>query len=308
MQLDHTLPTNTPTRLRDFISVIWCNHLPIGLLLVMLACQAAMEPSSAWISKKVLDAIEKAGASVEQVALDYGLLFVLIMAGLTLLRFGEKVANKAVEVRLIITLQRVYLERRNEEHAAKDVSQILYGCELAKKGIEVIYKDAWKIAATTVSVLTWQLSLGAQWIPLMLMAVIPSLLLAWFFGPPIQGRSLSILDLQSELAANTERAASGTFVRHQENWFRKAMSLEVLKWFADDALHIVMWIFLGLLIVVAYNFELGILPDQIELGGVAAFLINVRLLAKPLGDIGKVYTKWREAYPAACRVFNHASR
>lgn len=292
-----------PVRFLDFASVIWWNRLPIGSLLVLLACQAALEPSSAWISKQVLDAINKSGASVEQVAFSYGPLLIVIMGGLTLLKFGEKVANKAVEIRLIITLQTIYLERRNEEHAARDVSQILYGCELARKGVEVIYKDAWKIIVTTVSVLAWQVSLGAEWIPLMLMAIVPSLLLVWFFGPPIQKISLNILDLQGELAANTSRATNGIFAQYQESWFRKAMGLEVLKWFADDALDIVMWLFLGILVVVSYVFELGILPAQIELGDAAAFLINVKLLAKPLGDIGKVYTKWREAYPAASRVF-----
>lgn len=64
-----------------------------------------------------------------------------------------------------------------------------------------------------------------------------------------------------------------------------------------------MWIFLGMLIAVSWVFDLWLLPDEIALGGAAAFLINARLLAKPLGDIGKVYTKWREAYPAANRVF-----
>jgi hypothetical protein len=303
MQVNQTAPKPASAQLRDFVSVIWGNRLAIGSLLLLLAGQAALEPSSAWIIKKVLDAIDKAGATVEQVAVEFGPLFILIMGGLTLLKFGEKVANKAVEVRLIITLQRIYLQRRNAEHAAKDVSQILYGCELAKKGIEVIYKDAWKIVVTTISVLAWQVSLGAQWIPLMLMAIVPSLLLVWFFGPPIQRMSHTILDLQGELAANTAREANGTFARHQESWFRKAIGLEIFKWFADDALDVIMWIFLGALIIVSYVFELGILPAEIELGGAAAFLINVKLLAKPLGDIGKVYTKWREAYPAASRVF-----
>ena len=290
-------------RALDFAAVIFANRWSVGILIVTLAGQAALEPSSAWITKTVLDAIQNTGVSIEQVLLQYGALFIAIMSGLTLFKFSEKVANKAVEIRLIITLQRIYLQRRREEHAANDVSQILYGCEVAKKGIEVLYKDAWKILFKSVSVLAWQVSLGAQWIPLMFLSIVPSLLLVWFFGPPIQRMSHGILDLQAELAANTGRAANGTFAQHQEHWFRKAIELEVLKWFADDALDILMWLFLGLMIVIAYVFDLGILPNDIQLGGAAAFLINVKLLAKPLGDIGKVYTKWREAYPAAARVF-----
>lgn len=292
-------------RLGDFVRTIWANRWVIGVLLIALAGQAALEPASAWITKEVLNSVQNAGTTVEDVVRTFAVPVLLILGGLVVLKFAEKVTNKAVEVRLIISLQRIYLERRQEEHAARDVSQVLYGCEQAKKGLEVIYKDAWKIGAATISVLVWQVSLGAQWIPLMLLAVIPSLMLVWFFGPPIQRLSLHILDLQTELAATTGRAENGTFASHQESWFRMALVLEVFKWLADDALDVIMWTFLAVIILVAYFLDLGILPDVIEIGGAAAFIINLKLLAKPLGDIGKVYTKWREAYPAASRVFAH---
>lgn len=300
------LPTVVSLHLRTIATILWVNRLAIGFLLGMLAGQAALQPASAWITKRILDLVEAKATTVEQIVLDFGLLFIAIVGGLTALKFGEKVANKAVEVRLIITLQRIYLERRREEDSTRDVTQILWGCEAAKKGLEVFYKDGWKIVVTTISVLLWQVSLGAEWIPLMLMAVIPSLLLVWFFGPPIQRRSLEILNLQSDLAASTSRSASGVFTRHQESWFRNAVGLEILKWFADDGLDVIMWTVLGGLVLIAYIFDLGVLPDDIELGAAAAFMINVKLLAAPLSDIGKVYTKWREAYPAMDRAFTGA--
>lgn len=90
---------------------------------------------------------------------------------------------------------------------------------------------------------------------------------------------------------------------HPEGFEFKLRHYQGLKWFADEALDILMWMFLGLWILLAYAFDFGFLPEDIELVEAAAFLINFKLLAKPLGDIGKVYTKWREAYPAAERVF-----
>lgn len=49
--------------------------------------------------------------------------------------------------------------------------------------------------------------------------------------------------------------------------------------------------------------ELGLIPQEIKIAAGAAALINLKLLAGPLKDIGKVYVDWREAYPAMLSVF-----
>ena len=49
--------------------------------------------------------------------------------------------------------------------------------------------------------------------------------------------------------------------------------------------------------------ELGLIPQEIKIAAGAAALINLKLLAGPLKDIGKVYADWREAYPAMLSVF-----
>jgi ABC-type multidrug transport system fused ATPase/permease subunit len=290
-------------RARDYLAVIVSNPWPVAALMALLAAQAALEPAAAWIAKTVIDFAAAPGFSIEGFVADYALIFFAIFAAQSVVKFGEKIANKAVETRLIITLQRTYLARRAQEDAATDASLVLWGCEQAKKGVEVIYKDAWKIVATTTSVLVWQVSLGAEWLPLMLLAVLPSLALVWAFGGAIQRYSQSILDLQRALAASTRRDQSLHFEQHQETWFRQTLLMEGVKWVVDDALDLVMWAMLIALVLLAWRLDLGLLPATIELGGAAAFLVNVRLIAKPLGDIGKVYGKWREAFPAATRVF-----
>lgn len=287
----------------DCLRVVLMNRWVVGILLGALAGKAALEPASAWITKRVLEIAGQPGFAVPALVSELGLLFVAIMGGITLFGFIEKLANKAVEVRLIITFQRLYLDRREDEHGARDVSQVLYGCEQAKKAAEVLYKESWKITVSVISVLVWQVSLGPEWIPLMLLSVTPALALAWGFGPGIQRLSGAILDLQSLLAHTTPRAGRAAFDRHQEHWFRHSLMLELRKWIVEDGLDVVMWTALGTLILVSWHFDLWLLPDEIALGGAAAFAINARLLAKPLGDIGKVYSKWREAYPAAARVF-----
>ena len=288
---------------RDCLRVVLMNRWVVGVLLGGLAGKAALEPASAWITKRVLELAGEPGFAVPALVSELGLLFVAIMGGITLFGFVEKLANKAVEVRLIITFQRLYLDRRHDEHDARDVSQVLYGCDQAKKAAEVLYKESWKITVSVVSVLIWQVSLGPEWIPLMVLSIVPALGLAWGFGPGIQRISGAILDLQSLLAHTTPRAGRLAFDRHQERWFRHELMLELRKWMVEEGLDVVMWVTLGTLILVSWRFDLWLLPDEIALGGAAAFAINAKLLAKPLGDIGKIYSKWREAYPAAARVF-----
>lgn len=286
------------------LRVVLMNRWVVGILLGALAGKAALEPASAWITKRVLDIAGEPDFAVPDLVSELGLLFVGIMAGITLFGFVEKLANKAVETRLIITFQRLYLDRRPDEQGARDVSQVLYGCEEAKKAAEVLYKESWKITVSVISVLVWQVSLGPEWIPLMLISIIPALALAWSFGPGIQWLSRSILDLQSLLAHTTPHSGREQFDQHQEHWFRHSLMLELRKWMVEEGLDVVMWTTLGALILVSWKFDLWLLPDKIALGGTAAFAVNARLLAEPLGDIGKVYSKWRESYPAASRVFN----
>ena len=288
---------------RDCLRVVLMNRWVVGLLLGALAGKAALEPASAWITKRVLELAREPGFAVPTLVSELGLLLVAIMGGITLFSFVQKLSEEAAKVRLIITFQRFYLDRRRDEHDARDVSQVLYGCDQAKKAAEVIYKDSWEIAVTTISVLIWQVSLGPQWIPLMLLSILPSLALAWAFGPGIQRLSGTILDVQSLLAHTTPRSGRADFDRHQERWFHQALRLELRKWMVQDGVDVVMWATLGALILVSWRFDLWLLPDEIALGGAAAFAINAKLLAKPLGDIGKVYSKWREAYVAAARVF-----
>jgi hypothetical protein len=50
-----------------------------------------------------------------------------------------------------------------------------------------------------------------------------------------------------------------------------------------------------------YWLHIGSSVRDISLAELSALVVNLRLLVKPLGDIGRVYTRWREAYPALLR-------
>lgn len=270
----------------------------LSLLLVVVAVQAALHPSVAWITKEALDALREPSTTIWTLATGVGLIYAPIVAAQFLAGFVEKIVNKAVETRLIIELQRTYLGRRKAEEHANDVSQVLFGSEVSKRGFEVVYKDGWKILAEVISVIVWQITLQPDWIPLMLAAVVPALLVVYGLGPYIERISRDILMLQADLAGATRRENEKRFRASQETIFSKTVWFEVLKWCAASSMSAVMWLSLGIAVAVATVLGWPPLPSSHEIGAIAAFLIQMRLLAKPLSEIGRAYAKWREAYPA----------
>lgn len=78
--------------------------------------------------------------------------------------------------------------------------------------------------------------------------------------------------------------------------------MEIFKSSTEILMDLVTWFGLLMLVLVSSVFHLGLLPNQIEAGDLALFVVNLNLLSKPLGEIVKVYNKGREAYPALMRV------
>jgi ABC-type multidrug transport system fused ATPase/permease subunit len=223
-------------------------------------------------------------------------------AGLSLLDFLNKVLNRAYDLRQIISLQRTYLERRGQEQGAQDISRILFDCQQAKPGLDIIYKDSWNIIAGTASVIIWQLKLAPQWAPALLIGVIPPVLIVLTFGRFIQKASLNVLKLQGKIAASTSVQKKLALFAHQESFFRQSVRLELFMSGTDMIMNLVKWSGLLLLVLISLVFHLGLLPQEIKAGDLILFAMNMDTLSKPLGDVGRLYSKVRQTYPALLRV------
>lgn len=287
---------------REVMKVILSHPYWLAASILSTIIYAALEPSLAWIGKTFVDQLQQDGDAIASSLWEYALVFGGLIAGLGLTKFGNQVLNKIYESRLFIILQRAYLAKRGKEQSAEDVSRLLYDSEQAKKGLDIIYKDSWKIVSQTVSVLVWQLSLAPAWIPALFITVVPPLFLIFAFGRLIQTASIEVLGLQGKIAGSTARTKQLELFRHQESFFRHSLRLESLKAGAEVLMDLLTWIGLLILLILALVFDAGILPRPIEAGDLALFIVNLNLLAKPLGDIVKVYNKGRETYPAVVRV------
>ncbi len=280
------------------------------LLALMVGLQAALQPSVGWMGKRVIDGLQANDASLHTILLENGLLFAAVFLAITVIKAGEKISSKAFEIRLIIALQRIFIDRRQAATGARDVSQMFYGSDVAKRGFEVFVKDFWVITFKTGSVVIWQMTLAPEWLPLLFLATIPAVAAVALLGPAIRRASKDILGLQEALAATVARPGPMLLRRVQERLFGRFLRFETLKVVADEMIDLLIWFNAVLLIALSYVLDFGLLPDRVAPGDLALVAINLKLLSEPLGHIGKVYTKWQEAQPALHRIFtgDHANR
>lgn len=270
-------------------------------LLGSAGMSAALSPAFAWLSKNTVQRIEAGEVDPWALLPEFLPLFLAITIGLILADFAESILSKLLETRLIIVMQRSYLERHAHGNVSQDVAHVLYGSDVAKKGFQVIYRDLWNIITVTSSVLLWQLSLGAQWVPLLILSMIPTLIFVWFFGRRIRHSSQQILDTQSGIAETASKRDQHSLHGYQERYFLVVLNMHVFKWFAENASDIVLWLSFAGLALLSMSLGVGPALSDITLAELTALVINLRLLSKPLGNVGRVYTRWQEAYPALVR-------
>jgi hypothetical protein len=288
----------------DTLSVLYVMRLWIFGLLAVIAAQSALAPSVAWITKEVLASITTIDRDVIfRLLIEWAPLYLAITGAGMILSSMDKVLDKLIDVRLLITLQRLYLDRRDAEADGKDASQVLFGARIANKGFDIIYKKSWKIVTMVVSVFVWQLSIGAEWLGLMALSVLAPSVFVFKLGPYVQKLSGDILAQHEDIASNTRRHRRGMFEAAQNAWMTSSLKFELLKWVTDEGASVLLWSSLIALVFASYLLGLGLVPAEIDIPTAAAFLVNLRLIAKPMMEISRTYSKWREAYPAMVAVF-----
>ncbi len=286
--------------LLDMGQVLLRHPLWLSLSVGSTVLSLVLEPSLAWLGRDFVNQLQDQTTALEDSLVRYILVFGGVLLGLGLIKFGDKLLNKIYGLRLLIALQRVYLDRRPQERECVDSSRLLYDCEQARQGLDILYKDILTIAVGSLSVLVWQFSLAPEWLPALILAVLPPVLIVLVFGRWIQRYSLDLLRIQGKIAAST--ASYVQILDHQEAFFRRTIWLEIFKKGSDVLIDLLAWIGLLGVIFVASLWDIGLLPQEVQAGDLALFAVNLNLLSKPMGEIGKVYNKGREAYPALLRV------
>ncbi len=262
----------------------------------------ALEPAQSWVAKAVLDKVVSGNATMLRSDL-VGLLplAATVFFVLAAVRMISHFLDKVLDARLKIDLQRFYFDRRLKQVPAEDVSRMIYDCEQARKMVDILQRDFWVVVIGLPAVLVWQLTLSAEWVAPLVLAASPTILLTLLLGPAVRrwsGRRLESVAVISDAVCGNDR---DQLHRGQTAFFRSSVRFEVCKKAAEVITELMLWLGLGSLLLFACF--VPVFPEKITGGDLAAFLVNLKLLSKPLQELSKLYTKVHECYPAVQRVF-----
>lgn len=289
--------------LKEMLQIMLRHPWLLAAAILPNVIKPAVEPIQAWLAKEVLAEISK-GERLFWVTdlLEYAPLAIGIFFGLGLLHIAEKLTNRMLDDRLLISLQRTWFERRGEGCVGEQVARSMNDCENARKILDLFQKELWLVAVGLPAVILWQLSLAPELLPALLVASTLPFLMALLFGGLIQRYSLNVLRLVAAVGSAVARGERADLYREQEGFYRNRIRFELWKQMSEATADFAYWVSLVLVLLLTASGLWPLLPEQLSAAQIGVFLINLKLISKPLSEITKVYNKWREGWPAVRRT------
>jgi len=263
----------------------------------------AIEPVQAWLVKEVLQEITK-GEHVFKVQelLAYAPLAIGIFFGLGVLRLAEKLTNRMLDDRLFIELQRVWFERRGGGCVGEQVARSINDCKNAGKIFDLFQKELWTILIGLPAVILWQISLSPEMLPALLVASLLPFLAALLFGGLIQRYSHNVLRLVASVGSAIAQGNRQALYQRQERFYINRIKFELWKQSSEATADFAYWVSLALLLVLTATDVWALVPQEVTAAQIGVFLVNLKLINKPLSEVTKVHNKVREGWPAVRRT------
>ncbi len=287
----------------ELIGVMLRHRWLLVLAVLPNIVKPALEPVKAWLARDVLNRLTKGDATYSlDVLLRYAPLAVGVFVGLGLLAMWEKMSNRMLDDRLFISLQRVWFDRRPDLAPGEQAARAINDCENARKPLDLFQKELWVVLVGLPSVLIWQLSLGPELLPALLVAATPPFLTALFFGGLIGRASHRVLVAVGAVGRAVGAGVRGDLHMEQERFYRHRIRFEMWKQCSEIIAELAGWLGLVAVLILSYTGVWQLVPAEVSAGQIGMFLVNLKLISKPLGDITKVYNKLREGWPAVRRT------
>lgn len=291
------------TLLWELIRIMLGHRWLLALAILPNVIKPAIEPVQAWIAREVLNQITEGSETyLLTELLAYAPLAIGVFFGLGVLTMWEKLSNRMLDDRLLISLQRTWFERRHLADPGEQVARAINDCENARKPLDLFQKELWLAGIGLPSVLIWQISLGPELVPALLVAATPPFLVALFFGGFIARASYHALVALAAVGRAVGAGHRDDMHERQEQFYRHRIRFEMWKQFSEVIADFAGWIGLVLVLVLSVSGFWQLVPEQVTAGQIGMFLVNLKLISKPLGEITKVYNKMREGWPAVRRV------
>lgn len=263
----------------------------------------AISPIQAWLTSEVLNGIAKGNQSFQLGdLLQYAPLAVGIFAGLGLLQLLEKVSNRMFDDRLLIDVQRQWFEQRGQGCAGQHVARATNDCKNVVKLFDLAQKEFWVVMVGIPAVLIWQLQLSPELLPALLFTAAIPFCASMGFGAVIQRLSYRGVVLVASVSSAVAQGDKARLHAEQEALYSNRVRFEVIKQFSEVISEFAFWLALALLLVLSWSGFWKLLPETLTAAEIGAFLVNVKLITKPLNALTKMHNKIRESWPSVRRV------
>lgn len=262
----------------------------------------AVEPSWAWAARDAVNALERVAGVVAQITLPNARIYMCIGAAALVLRWAEHTARKVYEATVVFAIQRQQVSRHAVLGLTDRVTRMVYDCLEAKKALSPFFTNLWRGVFQFISVVCWQLVLVPKWVPAVLVCVLPGLVIPWALAPRIQQAKRRVLERNSAVTECAENDAGVALKGRQQALLFGFLRLELLTGAMEAVLNCSDWFVLLLIVMAARRFGIPLVPATIQMGDMAASLVALRLLNKPLREIAKSYATFRGNWPALERT------
>ena len=285
----------------DIWSVLWSSPFWFVAHIAALAALSTLEPSVAWVAQDAVGALEKAQGALAGIVLPNAGLYLSIALGLSLLRMAEHMANKVYESTVVFALQRMMLRRRPEVRPGEDVTRMVYDCIEAKKSLSPLYTNLWRDLFKLAAVALWQLSLAPAWLPALTLSLLPPVLGILWLAPHIQKAKRRVLEDNCRVTAHAPEGVTAGLLSSQRRLLGRFVTLEAWTGGMEALIRLSAWPMLLALVLVCHALDLPLIPESLAMGDLAAVLVGLALIQKPVAELGKSYVTLRGNWPALMR-------
>jgi hypothetical protein len=286
----------------DIWGVLWSSPPWFVAHIVTVAALSALEPGTAWVAKDAVGALEKAQGTLEGIALPNAGLYLAIALGLSLLRLVEHMSNKVYESTVVFALQRVMLRRRPTVRPGEDVTRMVYDCIEAKKSLSPLYTNLWRDLCKLVAVALWQLTIAPAWLPALLLSLLLPVLGILWLAPHVQKAKRRVLEDNCRVTAHAPEGCTASLVHSQHRLLGRFVALEAWTGGMEALIRLSAWPMLLALVLICHALELPLIPERLAMGDLAAVLVGLALIQKPVVELGKSYVTLRGNWPALMRA------
>ncbi|MBG6073291.1 MULTISPECIES: ABC transporter ATP-binding protein [unclassified Polaromonas] len=302
---DRDLPGVTPvkTLLKEMTRMMLAHPWLLALTIFPNIISPALAPLQAWLANEVLAEVAKGGrAFALQELLTYVPYALAVFMGLALLQIFEKVSNRMYDDRLLIDVQRRWFEIRGVGCAGQQVAKATNDAKNVVKIFDLAQKEIWVVLIGVPAVLLWQIKLSPELLPALVVTAFIPFLASLVFGQIIARLSLRGVVLVGNVSSAVAQGDKRRLHTEQEKLYRNRIKFEVTKQLSEVTSEFAFWLSLVLVLTLSLGGVWALLPEQLTAAQIGVFLVNLKLLTKPLNAVTKMHNKVRESWPSVRRV------